>query len=212
MILSTPIIKQNNIQNIINYFINHEQTAAIEYKGHFICGLIYNENKQKWYFIFNNFESFPSDDDILLSIFKDVFTNNIRYYNVIYFPDKQGLISIVQEHIRKDCLKYIQSDNGNLPLIIKDAKPDLGKPVKFFKKCGILIGVSATLEDYYYYILNSNKELEFHSCVGGYELIDNVDEYPELKSVMKDPNLNEIIKTKSHDHFHDAFEIEVINY
>ncbi|MCM1217984.1 MAG: hypothetical protein NC548_26155 [Lachnospiraceae bacterium] len=118
----------------------------------------------------------------------------------------------MKEHIRKDCTKHIQHDYGNLPLIIENTRPDLGKPINFSKKNGILIGISATLEDYYYYILTPNKDLEFHSCVGGYELINNIDEYPELKSLMEDPNLNEIIDTKRHEHFHDAFEIEIINY
>lgn len=203
------IKSESDIREILD-MIPHKykrHTILVRKDNKFVCGVYWSRQKKKWIFEFNRMYSFESDDERLIILLKDM----EHEYEVTLLNSKDELIYEINNsnwsEVALDCL----NNEGNIPLIINETKDDLGKPVRFVNQSCILLGVSSTMEDYYYYGLTSDRRLTFMSCVGKYEILkeDEVDD--DLNNLMKDEKIDEIIVLIRHIHFMNNTEIEIIH-
>lgn len=117
----------------------------------------------------------------------------------------------IREIIRRGCESELECEDTSLYKIVEEVRPHLGKPVRWNEgeQC-ILVGVSATLEDYYYDLVTSTGvKLHFSSCVGSFTPVQEEDYSPETKSLLMN---FEHVKEIRDGHFNDPLttDIEII--
>lgn len=87
---------------------------------------------------------------------------------------EQNYKQVLDELIRR---AQNSDKKNNYHLIVEEVERDGGKYISFgtrTENMGFLIGASATVEDYYWVYMNPDRKICFSSCVGGYNLIDDI--------------------------------------
>lgn len=88
--------------------------------------------------------------------------------------------------VKEDVEKELKSnETNNAKLIYQKIEKDGGKYVSFGGRgnYGILVCATSTDEDYYWCFLDKDRNIQFSSCVGGYEILDE-DDLPNDLSVL----------------------------
>lgn len=188
-----------------------ESQIIILRKDHqFVCSVFYSNDAQNWVFYFDSFMTYPANNDHLPTVLSEIgevkgYITSMDSIHDMFYEIKQSIITT----ITNKCI----NDIDDIPNIINRASNDIGKPVMFSdNREGILLGVSATLEDVYYYMINPYGDLEFQSNVSGYDLIAPNNVSVSLNMLMQDPKLESMILKARHDHFIKSDEIEIIGY
>ena len=188
---------------------NHNQTILVRNGKKFVCGIHYSENLNDWVAYFNMYKSIKCEASKffhILSMYPD-----LRFY---LLPNKEALHHeirhVINSHINES-LADIESEGNILANIINDVKEDLGKVITINNDKGILILLTASLTDYYYGILTEDLELKLHSCVGGYIVTPIQNISSNLKSLMDNPDLDDIILNIRISHFMDSEDVEVLS-
>ena len=202
--MKIKITDSTDIKKLADAIPNKESSILVRKSGIYLCVIKWSDVKNNWMVYFNDFMSYKCGNPTLLKIL-----SSDEPYDVFLLSSKEELRYEIIDDINRDIIDCCMSGEGNLPHIIRNTKPDLGKPVSFGHSTCILVGVSSTLEDYYYYGMTPERKLKFFSCVGGYDVIDNPSE--ELQNLLDDPNLDERILQLRVDCFMDKYEVEVIH-
>lgn len=140
---------------------------------------------------------------------------NEAYINKYYNDEKlisfktfnkiEDFANYIKEEIKKDVNEKLKDDNSNASKIYNKLKKDVGKIISFSSKdIGILLCASSTDEDYYWVYVDEDGKLHGSSCVGKYQLEDNIENYTKLLTLSKDKNkLKEIIDNFSKENIVD---------
>lgn len=182
-----------------------EQTILVRNNGKFFCGLFYHKRIESWKIYFDLFNVKNPNDDFVLERFHQT-DNQLEAFILNSYGE---LMYEIRKKIIQTCLL---EENELLMSILEHVKEHLGEIVDFNGKQFLLVGVSASLEDYYYYGIDSNLELVFHSCVGKFDVLgrDQLDR-SDRSDHLNDPNLDEIILKLRMEHFPNSEEVELIH-
>lgn len=140
---------------------------------------------------------------------------NESYVNKYYNEEKlisfktfnkiEDFAKYIKEEIKKEVNEKLKDDNSNASKIYNKLKKDIGKIIKFSSEdIGILLFASSTDEDYYWVYVDENCKLHGSSCVGKYQLEENIENYTKLLGLSRDKNkLKEIIDKFSEENIMD---------
>lgn len=208
------INSNGDLIKLINMCPDKFHTIMLKQKDMFVCSLVYSDI-DGWMFIFGPYQKWVDREKVLnyLKLYGEEFdTYLFKSYNEMIYEMR----SYIYNSTLHDML-----DNENIHVILNDCRNDLGKASWFMNdKSGILLGVTARLDDYFYYYLTPELKLGFQSCVGKYELIKNpqhvlrqmltFNEY--TKTYVMKPELNKTVMNLRYEFFHNTFyEIELIH-
>lgn len=182
--------------------LSQENTIVVkDTDKNYIGGIYYSKKYNEWRYYHNCFAVYPIDDYDMLHIL-----SLCKELTFIKLPNSNHLSYEIRQHIMISNYDNMTNDEHCLPHIIKEVKSDLYKPIMFMcDNYGILIGCSATLEDYYYIYLTPDMKLQCASCVGSYTVLTNIPD--NLKELMSNPNLYEIITLKKQEYFLNRSEV-----
>ena len=204
------IIDIDSIKNIIETMCETPDNTILVTtdNGAFVCGIFYSDVHKEWRVYFDNMTSRLEIDEHLVHI--------LKYYDTLNFirlKDKESLRYEIRSHIHLSVIDSLMNNETQFHSLIETTMNLLRKPVKVLSgKCGILIGLSATLDDYYYTIMKADGSLFFESCVGEIVEVTGDDIPVDLSAFLNDAFLNipEIILKTRIEHFKNSDEIEVI--
>jgi hypothetical protein len=77
-----------------------------------------------------------------------------------------------------------QKRKNNYKLISKEVNKDAGCYVNIYGHKGILCTAVIDIDDFYYVVMDENRELVYHSCCGGYKVIPPDEELSANFSVL----------------------------
>lgn len=208
MVIQKKIKEQKDLEDIIGKIIENNQQAILvqDTDGNHVCGMFFSEKKLDWVCYFNMFKSFPITYDGLYHTFS-------FYSELVFIPlkDKYALAAAFRSVIQKNIYDDILGLNETLLNIMSDTKEYMFRPVMFEKnQYGILIGCSATMEDYYWIYLKPDGSIGASSCVGYFEELYVNDIPADLRHFVEYPNLKEICIRKKIEYFKDATEVEIV--
>lgn len=202
---------KDDIDNLLNMLTSTEQTIIVRYNGKFFCGIYYSEEHKSWRFHFDIFNCKDPYSDHVLDLFRYVYD---KEFDVFILNSKDELMYEIKDNIIGELMSTFTRDmslKGHvITEILRNTVGHLGKQVDFNGKHVLLVGVSSTLEDYYYYGITSDGKLVFESCVGGYDVLDQLDR-SDRSDHLNDPNLDEIILKLRMEHFPNSEEVELIH-
>ena len=79
------------------------------------------------------------------------------------------------EYLKVSIRESLKDKNNSIHHIMESCRKDGGKIVDIgLGECGLLVGATATLEDYYWVIIDKDKKIQFETCVGKYKIVDDV--------------------------------------
>lgn len=210
------IISISNIENLLST-LPKTHTLILKNNGFFVCGIYYKEND--WRFMFNDYAIFSLNSENQRGIVGDwdrqlkAYSND-GMFDYLIFDNMENMCYEIRNNILSSCInslmnpKFMIGDKeyeSNLPKIIPEVEKDLGKVVDFGHDTkGILVGLSSTLEDYYYVFITSDDELHFSSCVGGFTTQGGIPQ--KFKHLVKEPSKMSEIMFK---HFGDPLCTEI---
>lgn len=175
-----------------------------------IGGIFFNKEINKWVFYIDCFNMFELDnDDNLHTIHRKLLHYNSTEFIFTTLPDMDTLVYDIKQSIIASIINDLMQPTSNTKSIITKVKSDLFKPISIYDNYGILIGCSSTIEDYYYIVMKSNGNLCFHSCVGGYNILDENNIPDDLKKLMFNPNLKEMSITAKNK-LKNEFEVVIV--
>lgn len=118
-----------------------------------------------------------------------------KYYNdenLISFKtfiNIEEFLNYIKEEIKKEVNEQLKNEDSNASKIYDGLKNDVGKIINFSSKDrGILLCASSTDEDYYWIYVDEYCKIHGSSCVGKYQIEENVENYPKLLALSKDKN------------------------
>lgn len=114
--------------------------------------------ERRW-IVLDDFTIFPANEPEHIEIFLQLY-QDITY---LEFNIKEDMCFYIRQEILKSSLL-------NPPSFLSDVKKDLGKVVEIAGEKYILVGLSATLEDYYYICLTKGGKIMEHTCCGVYKV------------------------------------------
>lgn len=204
---------KKSITDLLTLPTFNTQTILVRNKNRdFICGIYWDTDESKWRFWFHGFMSYLYDDEHLLRLFE----MNNEELTATLLQNKAQLMSEIKRYSYTCCIDSCLSRTGNLPDLITDTKSDLGKPVYFndnTNDCGVLVGLSSTLEDYYYIVMFSDKSICRYSCVCGYKVMTQENIPQELKEFINNPDIDSFIMEMRNTIFNEnSEEIEILIY
>lgn len=114
------------------------------------------------------------------------------------------------EKLKTELLRYKLDRSffkSNYHLIMEEIKRDSGKYVSFGGwQSGFLVGAAMDDEDFYWVFLNSERKVNFSSCVGRYEVLEgpNSPDFSVLDYIIK--NNPEEIKNQVDSYFKEEID------
>lgn len=206
MVIRKKIKEPKDFEEILKTVDDQHAILVQDTDGNHVCGMFLSEKKKVWVCYFNMFQSF--------SITYNGLYNTLGFYSeLVFIPlmDRYALAAAFRSVIQKNIYDELLSLNETLLNIISDTKKYMFKPIKFGNNhYGILIGCSATMEDYYWIYLKPDGSIGASSCACFFEEIHVNDIPSDLRHFVEDPNLMEICIRKKIEYFKDATEVEIV--
>lgn len=202
-----------DLNDIIKLLDNEEQCLTIHFDHNLICGVYYSHDERIHKFRFNPFLTLTSGElkKVLLHLEFYKSQDDPTVFDICLLPTKMELLYEIRQSIIESS---ILSDN--VYDLYKKAKALLGKPVTLYDDSDeyIMVGLSATLEDFYYMLYNTNRgNVQFFSAVHKVQekALDNISQ--ETMKVLAFPLFSKIILDFRHQHFNDeSYEVELISF
>lgn len=138
-------------------------------EGVFMGG-IYHDEKDGWVMFETIFSCYSIDNEHLDRIMRLFDGWEIQELN-----SYEDMCSFIRELTRQGIFYELvtSSDHNSAKWLVDKVAGDLGKVIRLpDEKEYVLVGLSSTMEDYYYVTLGSDNELHLHSCVGDYDVVD----------------------------------------
>ena len=216
--METAVFKRSistteDLNDILNLLTNEEQCLAIHFNHNLICGIYYSHDERIHKFRFNPFLTLTSDElkKVLLHLEFYKPQDDIAVFDIYLLPTRMELLYEIRQSIIESS---ILSDN--VYDLYKKAKALLGKPVTLYDTTDeyIMVGLSATLEDFYYMLYNTRSgNVRFFSAVHKIQekALDSISQ--ETMKVLAFPLFHKIILDYRHQHFtNDNDEVELISF
>ena len=95
------------------------------------------------------------------------------------------------EYLKDSIQESLKDKNNSIHHIMESCRTDGGKIVDIgCGEYGLLVGATATLEDYYWVIIDKEKKIQFETCVGKYKIVNDVPE--DYKFLLDKKNESEL--------------------
>jgi hypothetical protein len=204
LVFSGKLSSWTDVFNIIEQSEdNHDVRFLIKVDGTTYSYFWWNEYTKSWNMFFSYFKNYELKS-----------TTKWPYY---WWPDAVDVYMVtnptifireLQNDLRHEAFQKLTYPDSKLSVMVDMIKPILGSVVEVKDEKVLLLGLSYTFDDYYYYYLTQDNKIGFTSSVG--KIVQHYDQ-TRAELLKEDIETKQLVQNLRWEHFKDAPEIEIIH-